>query len=241
MNPRAALALLAWPVLAVAVVGLVLQEAELEPAEPQISFRTSMQRSVELSWTAAAREDDFTRIGLGDALVRQAMVHAAALSGQRELVGRWLEAASRVAGNDVGAFLCPGAPTTLWATASILLREQGKTFVVADVTTENLPRVRALEASKVERLVRAFEGRPTAEPVDSALAVSALISGHLDDALEGKPPWGRTSADGGQLLTLFEVEPALARSLPAYVATVHVLAEIVHDDPGAWACGTQRR
>jgi hypothetical protein len=86
-------------------------------------------------------------------------------------------------------------------------------------------------------LFRRWEYHESRKPGDSAIAIAALVGGHVVQAVQGREdPFRRRFSEGGRVEVVFEVFPGLEQQTIDYAAHVIVIAEMVQGAIDAFGC-----
>jgi|JI10StandDraft_1071094.scaffolds.fasta_scaffold566140_2 hypothetical protein len=235
MNGRLVAALMAWPLLAVVVVGVVANEAVLEPGLPVAKATVGFTPAIEtVRFHKDSRLANFGLWGLEDARLERALDEAKRLEQRREEL---IAGLATLDPDEIQRYLCIGGRLVYDASAVVLTGTGASLAVEAPSARAPWSAWQGFDHTQVANLMRHRESRSVRQPEDTAMGLMALLSGHLPDALEGgTPPWNVRVDEGGKLATLEDLEPRAAAMLPVYAATVHVLAEIVQGDVKRWQC-----
>ncbi len=231
---RRFVALLVLPALA----GLLWMEDLLERTPVRRQDATALSSPVDrLVYTPDNRETNLRTLGLDAKLFELGVAEARRMdAGKDKIVAALAEAPQGL----VATAFCRQSLPVAYRAALLLMAGPRDGTTVLDPTQQPLAAAWAsYPKESVTALATRYEGAPDRQPEDTAMALSALITGRAEEAIPGglRVPFDRRYAEGGRFAGVKSVAPAVDAALLRYVARTVVMAEIVQSDPKRWGCG----
>lgn len=233
---RLVLALAMCLLFTAVTVVLIWKEADLEPAPPRAEAVFHTPPTVGMDFTREAREANLMLVGATPEVVRNARETFQRLDRRQEAIVAALGEARR---QTVADTFCPRDLPVFYRGALLLVRgAPGATEVVPpDAEAFGQP-WDVFDDREIVTLFETWEGANRERRAeDATLALSALVLGRTEDAIgDRRAPWDQTAAGGGRLRDVVAAFGDAERLLGDYLATAHVLAEIVSAAPEAHGC-----
>lgn len=221
----------------VSVGALIGSESSLEPPQPLPQERAFVSSPlVGLVAAPERRAEILALLGVTPDVKQRADDVFRRLDTRKDVVLRSLAKARR---ETLASAFCPhDLPAPYRAAILLVSGEAGRTRVVSPLDEDTFgAEWSAFSGRDASTLFDTWEQRPHRQDEDSLIALTALITGHVESAVgERTAPFGRFVEQGGSfkdVVSVYADAPALVAS---YLANALFIAEIVSADPEKFGC-----